>query len=170
MRLPSLYPWPDRATLQDIPGGSEGTRATLRTMAGLARAARILPIIRTLAVSIIAGLPHKAYAQQAAHVQAWVQINIQYVRDVRTVETLTPPPYLLTTRAGDCDDQAMLVASLLESIGLPARLVAGGHTPESYAHVWAEVFVDGQWCACETTERWQFGKRPPFRCYLVVKL
>lgn len=170
MRLPSPFPWPDKATLSEIPSGADGTRTTLATMASLVRAARILPIIRTLAVTIIAGLPHKAYAHQAARVQSWVQSHVQYVRDIRGVETLTPPAYLLTTRAGDCDDQAMLVASLVESIGLPSRLVAGGDSPDRYVHVWAEVQVDGQWCACETTEKWAFGKRPKFRCYLVVKV
>ena len=161
-------PFPDRATLQEIPAGVEGTRATLAVMRKLVREAKILPVIRNLAVIIIAGLPHKAYAEQAAAVQRWVRSNVQYVRDVRGVETITPPAYLVRTRAGDCDDQATFVASLLESIGLPTRLVAGGPNEQTYVHVWAEVEIGGKWCACETTEPFRFGQRPSFRCYLVL--
>lgn len=160
-------PYPDRATLQEIPGGAAGTRATVGKMLELIRAAKLALVIRNTAVLIVAGLPHKAYADQAAAVQRWVQTHVQFVRDVRGVETLTPPAYLLRTRAGDCDDHTMLVASLLESIGLPTRIVVGGPDAETFLHVWAEVEIGGRWCACETSERWPLGKRPQFRCYLV---
>lgn len=167
MYLVNPPPFPDTATLAEIPGGAAGTRATVGKMLELIRAAKLQPVIRNLAVLIIAGLPHKAYAEQAATVQRWVQSHIQFVRDVRGVETLTPPAYLVRTRAGDCDDQSMLVAALLESIGLPARIVVGGPHPETFLHVWAEVEIAGRWCACETTEPYRFGQRPKFRCYLV---
>lgn len=167
MWLMSPPPFPDRATLQEIPAGVDGTRATLAVMAKAVRASKLLPVIRNLAVIIIAGLPHKSYADQAAAVQRWVRSNIQYVKDVRGVETFTPPAFLLRTRAGDCDDQAALVAAILESIGLPTRLVAGGPNESTFVHVWAEVEVGGRWCACETTEPFSFGQRPRFRCYLV---
>lgn len=167
MWVMSPPPFPDRATLQEIPAGVDGTRATLAVMAKMVRESKLLPVIRNLAVIIIAGLPHKAYAEQAAAVQRWVRSNVQYVRDVRGVETLTPPAYMLRTRAGDCDDQATLLASILESIGLPTRLVAGGPNAQTFVHVWAEVEIGGRWCACETTEPWPLGRRPAFRCYLV---
>lgn len=167
MFLVNPPPYPDTATLAEIPGGAAGTRATVGKMLELIRAAKIQPALRNLAVLIIAGLPHKAYADQAAAVHRWVQQNIQFVRDVRGIETLTPPAYLLRTRAGDCDDQSMLVASLLETIGLPTRIVVGGPSPETFVHVWAEVEIGGRWCACETTEPWPMGKRPKFRCYVV---
>lgn len=170
MYLASLPPHPNKAFLGELPGGIAGTRATLATMARLIQRAKVLPIIRALAVSIVAGLPHKAYAEQAAAVTQWVQENIQFVRDVRGVETLTPPAYLLRTRAGDCDDQAMLAAALLEAIGLRARLVAGGRSPEQMVHVWAEVEIGRRWYACETTERWPMGRRPRFANYLVHDL
>lgn len=160
--------FPDRATLQELPAGVAGTRATLATMRTLVRQAKLDLAIRNLAVIIIAGLPHKAFAEQAAAVQRWVQSHIQFVRDVRGVETLTPPPWLLTTRAGDCDDQSMLVAALLESIGLPARLVAGGLSAQTFVHVWTEVDIGGTWYALETTEPWPFGRRPKFPHYLVA--
>lgn len=170
MDSPARYP--DSATLEEIPGGAAGTRATLGNMVTLIRQAKlppILPTIRALAVMIVAAAapPHKAYAAQAEAVQQWVQRNIRFVRDVRGMEMLTPPAYLIATRAGDCDDQSMLVAALLESIGLPTRLVAGGPDAETFVHVWAEVQIGGQWCACETTEPYAFGRRPQFRCYVV---
>lgn len=159
--------WPRSATLAEIPGGIAGTRATLRTMADLIRRARLDIAVRSLAVMIVAGLPHKAYAEQAGAICRWVQQNIQFVRDIRGVETLTPPAYLIEVRAGDCDDQAMLVAALAESIGLPSRLVAGGPRNNYAVHVWAEIYAGGRWIACETTEPWRPGVRPPFPYTLV---
>lgn len=171
-------PLPDSATLQDIPGGAAGTRVTLAKMVELVRKAKTDVYIRLLAGSIIAGLPHKAYAEQAAAVQRWVQDNVQYVRDIHGVETLTPPAYLLRTRQGDCDDQAMLVAALLASIGLKTAIVAGGPSDQRFEHVWTEVnlgvgkwsLLNGSWQACETTEPWPLGARPPFRCYLTFEV
>ncbi len=164
-------PFPDRATLHGIPGGGAGTRATMAKMVELIHAAKRNLHIRHLACAIIAGLPHKAYADQAAAVQQWVQDNVQYVRDIHGVETLTPPEYLLATRAGDCDDQAMLVAAMLGAIGFACKIVAGGRDPEHFEHVWTEVNLgNGVWLACETTEPWPLGARPPFRCYLTFQI
>lgn len=173
MTQPASQPKPMTARLSEIPAGVAGTRATLDAMARLVRAAKlppIFPIIRGIAVSIVQGLTHKDYAGHAEAVQEWVRGNIQFVRDVRGIEMLTPPAYLLRTRAGDCDDQAMLVAALVESIGLPARLVAGGPDAQTFVHVWAEVNINGNWRAAETTEPYAFGERPSFARYLVMKI
>ena len=162
----SLWPRPSVGTLSDIPGGINGTRATLRTMADLIRDAKTDARIREVAVGIIAGLPHKAYAEQAEAITDWVARNVQFVRDVDGVETLTPPAYLLSTLAGDCDDQSMLVGALLQSIGLPVRLSVGGPDAARMVHVWCEVNIAGRWLACETTEPLPFGTPPRFPFYM----
>lgn len=150
-------PLPDTAYLADLPSGAEGTRRTLVAMRRMVNAARIDPRIRNLALSITRGLPNKAYGEEARAVHGWVQKNIEYRRDVHGVETLTPPVFTLATRAGDCDDQAMLVAALLESIGHPTRFVAVGYTPDAFRHVYTEANVRGEWMPLETTEPVEAG-------------
>ena len=69
-----------------------------------------------------------------------MQDNVQYVRDVRGVETLATPIKTLETMQGDCDDQAVLLASLLESIGHPTRFVAMAQTALGpFVHVFTEM-------------------------------
>jgi len=161
--------WPSVATLQDIPGGAAGTRATLKAMARLARAAKTDIRIINTARGAVAGLPHKDFAAQVEACQRWVQRNIQFVRDVRGVETLTSPVMVLAQRAEDCDGQATLLAALLEAIGHPARFVAGGAGGD-FVHVWCEALVGREWLAAETTEPWPLGRRPDFPCYMVEHL
>ena len=61
---------------------------------------------------------------------------------------------------GDCDDQSVLVASLLESIGHPTRFIAIGFGPANYQHVFAETKVGNKWLPVETTEDWPLGFIP----------
>lgn len=50
----------------------------------------------------------------------WVGANIKYVSDPKGLEYVAPPLETLRVGAGDCDDFAVLIASLYESIGLDA--------------------------------------------------
>ncbi|MEM0506555.1 MAG: transglutaminase domain-containing protein [Thermosphaera sp.] len=50
----------------------------------------------------------------------WVGSNVKYVSDPNGFEYVAPPLETLRVRAGDCDDFAVLLASLYESIGLDA--------------------------------------------------
>jgi len=56
---------------------------------------------------------------------------------------------------GDCDDQAMLVASLLLAIGHPVRLAAVGFHGQALSHVVVETRVSDKWLPLETTESMQ---------------
>lgn len=131
-------------------------------MARMIRSAKTDLRIRSQALPIVAGLPHKAFAQQMRAVQRWVQRNIQFVRDIRGIETVTHPAFTLATRAEDCDGQSVLVAALLESIGFATRLVASGPDARTFVHVHAEALLDQQWVALETTEPWPLGRAADF--------
>jgi len=50
----------------------------------------------------------------------WVGVNVRYVSDPRGLEYVAFPLETLRVGAGDCDDFAVLIASLYESIGLDA--------------------------------------------------
>lgn len=148
-------------TLQSIPEGDAGTRATLRIMRDVTRAWRIAPDVRQLAKEITQSCEPKAFGCNARALHAWVRDNIKYLPDVADVETIQTPDLTLRDRVGDCDDQAVLLASLLQSIGHPVRFVAVGMVDNApCSHVYVETRVGGYWLAAETTERWQFGRTP----------
>lgn len=149
-----------------IPSGSAGTRTTLRLMRKMIDKAKRNFEFRRLALDIVRNVREKNWPGEARAVQRWVRQNIRYVRDINGVETLHTPEKILELRQGDCDDQAMLVATLLESIGFSTRLHAVGFKPNKFAHVFAEVKLTGKgegfpvWYAVETTEKWGLGRTP----------
>jgi len=147
-------------TLAVIPSGERGTKATLEVMARLVRERRTDTIIRALVESIIQFVPEKDAIAEASAVQQWVRDNIRYTADVADVETLKDPVMLLQSRYGDCDDKSTLVAALLQTIGYPVRFVAIAFPHEEFSHVYAEVEIDGQWIAVETTEPVELGWFP----------
>lgn len=56
-------------------------------------------------------------------------------------------------KSGLCYDYASLFASMLRSIGVPAKLVKGytSAQPDVY-HAWTEVYVDGRWMILDPTQ------------------
>jgi len=93
-------------------------------------------------------------------VQQWVQKNIRYVLDPLSIELLQSPDVTLTRKQGDCDDQTALLCALLTALGYDCRMVAIGFKPGAFAHVYAEVLIDGKWTAAETIKPWALGKEP----------
>jgi transglutaminase-like putative cysteine protease len=57
-----------------------------------------------------------------------------------------------TTNKGICYDYAALLAAMLRSIGIPAKLVKGyaSYAPDTY-HAWNEVFIEGEWITVDPT-------------------
>lgn len=100
---------------------------------------------------------------------AFVRDAIRYVRDIRGVETLHTPERVLKQRAGDCDDKAMLLVALLESIGHTARFRAVGFLPGVFSHVLVDVMLGGEWVAAETTEPVELGWSPKAARYEMVE-
>lgn len=136
----NLYPEKVPSQLSDLPAGDVGaTRATLRAMCKLVERFKTDTGVRELAQSLTRSLPSKAYADELRVLQNFVRDRIRYVRDVRGVETVQEPPYTLRVGSGDCDDKAVLLASLLESIGFRTRFRAVGLNGEGYSHVLAEA-------------------------------
>lgn len=155
-------------TLSALPDGVRGVRQTLAHMVDLAKKGRADYRIRSRAEKIIRNIRQKNYLEEARAIQAWVRDNIRYTRDVRDVETLSSPDQTLARSQGDCDDKSLLVASLLESIGHQTRFVAVGTAPNDFEHVLAEVNIDGQWIAVETTENVPLGWYPDRMPYRLV--
>lgn len=84
----------------------------------------------------------------------WVQMNVTYENDPIDIEHITYPSKMIQEKlrdgytSGDCDDHALLLASLLLSVGVPARFKVISQDPLSdYHHIYIEAFDDsiGKW-------------------------
>jgi len=157
-----LSPEPQNATLGLLSGGAAGIRQTLNYMVSFVKEYRKNPEIRALAERIIFNAPEKDAVAEARAVFEWVRNNIRYTQDIRDVETIKTPDAVLYSQQGDCDDQSLLTATLLETIGYTTRFVAvGTHTPGVFEHVYAQVKLGTRWIALDTTENYPMGWEPP---------
>lgn len=135
---------------KELPGGFRGTDATVKEMSRVAMSkyGSRSPKIRALACNIIrqAGIREKDYVAEALAIGNWVKNNIRYVKDVYGQETLSyPEEVAFNMQAGDCDDQSILLAALLGSVGIPSRFKTMGLTPVQYSHVYLQAKPGKQW-------------------------
>lgn len=101
---------------------------TLRVMKKIAKERAGHPTVRKLALNILNyyNIPSHHYADEARAIGTYVQQKVRYVKDPTGIEQLHDPLTLIDQiqqgiARGDCDDMALLVASLLFAIG---------HTPK----------------------------------------
>lgn len=141
--------------------GNAGIRQTLRRMAQIAKGYKTAPLIRETALKVLSRVPEKKWRLEIAALLQYVQEHIRYTRDVVGVETLQTPVQTLRLAQGDCDDQSILLASLLMAAGHPARFVALGPEPDTYTHVLVQSKIGGEWVWCEPINKgWPLGKAP----------
>lgn len=114
--------------------------------------------VRELALSII---PSSAWVPQVRSIQLWVQENIRYVQDPPDLELVQTPQKTIEYGAGDCDDQAVLVAALLTSVGHPCQFLAVGFQGGPLAHVLTRTKIGANWVAVETIKPVALGFLPP---------
>ncbi len=148
------------AALTYVSDGAPGTLATLKLMRKYVRAAKLNPVLRHFFLQMVRGIPPRDFVGEAHVLVSWVQSHIRYVRDIRGVETLQTPEYTLREGQGDCDDQAVLLASGLELLGHPTRFVAISRKRGDFTHVFVESKIGARWVAMETTEPWPMGRTP----------
>ena len=134
-------------------------------MRQLVRTGKTSMPVRTTAMRIVQHLPDKAYISEVEAIWRWVRDHIRYTKDVDGVETVQSAERTLELGQGDCDDQSVLINSLLASIGHKTRFTALAFQPNRYSHVFAETFIGlkngrGRWVALETTEKKPFGWYP----------
>jgi transglutaminase-like putative cysteine protease len=139
--------------------GSTGAVQTLRAMRALVQSSLREPAqkVRETALSIIGA---GGWMDQIRSLQQWVQSNIRYIQDPTDetggVELVQTPQKTLEYAAGDCDDQATLLAALLSAIGHPARFVAIGFKGGPLSHVLVQTKVNSSgndandWTSVET--------------------
>ncbi|GEM_PF-3598418 len=76
---------------------------------------------------------------QLLDIYDWVKQNINYLNVPFDMAAPYSPNETLYTKSGDCKNQALLIASMVESIGGTARIVV----VPSCQHAYAEVFFGG---------------------------
>lgn len=96
--------------------------------------------VRPLAVSIVA--PHTNHEQwnwiQAAALFDHVRTNIKGVLDPLGFNYVASPLETIKTGGGDCEDKAILLASMCIAVGIPTRLVVCLST-NNIGHCLAEI-------------------------------
>ena len=137
---------------------THGEAARLRVLREIALKAGRDPRIATLAVKIVrlAGAQPRQYERQAQALLRWVQRRLFYVNEPG--ERLQAVEYTLRVGYGDCDDLAIVLAALCESIRLPWRFILSGRDSQNRsvryvegAHdnptgvKWAHIYVEIGW-------------------------
>jgi hypothetical protein len=148
MSTGSAVPVPHR--LGFIPDGVPGVRLTLAIMVDIVKVYKANALIRQAAQRLVRNCSSRDAGCQVSCIHAYVRDGIIYLPDVRDVETLQTPDYTLQEGSGDCDDQSILVASLLESIGFETRFCAIGVQGEFFSHVSSQVRLGRAWVNLET--------------------
>ena len=145
-----------------IPGGDAGTHATLDVMRALAHSQSATPIVRQTAIGIVRGVAGTSTALQARLIREWIESRVLFMPDPLGTELLHEPAALISHihKEGivhvDCDDVALLAATLGRSIGLRARFVAVSFSPKApYSHVWTELAAGQRWMPVDPTRPMQ---------------
>ena len=121
-----------------IPGGVRGNMKTLQYMIIQARRYSGLPIVREFALWILnsKGTVSHRHRDEALAVGEYIQKGIEYAKDPVHIEYLQSPVKLIKDiRAGkargDCDDMALLAATVLLSIGIQPYFKVVKYNPMS---------------------------------------
>jgi transglutaminase-like putative cysteine protease len=80
------------------------------------------PAVRNTAVSVVKEYPGTYNVYQLCSIFDYVRDNVEYISDPRDNDYWAEPSETLSTGAGDCEDYAILTASLVEAIGGTTRI------------------------------------------------
>lgn len=120
---------------EEVPGGPDGTRATLRRMRDMVRASASDATVSAAVARLMSKPGGRTPAGYLAHTWRLLE-GVPYEFDPPDRELIRTPDALLAGLAGDCDDQTVLAGALLThpaapTRSLPAELVAVGLKPGS---------------------------------------
>lgn len=149
-------------TKVDIAPGRRGTEQTLQIMRSMIDEYKSCPFIRDLSLKIIkqaSAKNHKLLKLKA--LWRWVKRNVDYVADVSGVEYIQAPRRLIESGAGDCDDLAVLIASMAESVGISTKLKAVKlKGRDAFSHVFPVVRYGHYEIAADATVNRSMGWQP----------
>jgi hypothetical protein len=132
-------------TLRD---GEKGSLDTVSLMIEIARKQSQLKEIRDFAIDIVNQYKTKSHEhlKESASIGDFIKNNVQYLKDIQGVELLHDPLLMIADikrgiSRGDCDDMALLTATLLLSIGIKPyfKIVRWRETKGNYNHIYVMV-------------------------------
>lgn len=95
------------------------------------------PDVREIAAGVLRGVPPREYEKEATAMFEWTRKNIRYTLDPDGVELFQSTERSAQVGIGDCDDQAIVLGSLLQSVGIPIRLrVIGLKGSDKFSHIY----------------------------------
>lgn len=106
----------------------------------------LVPEVRQLAIKLSSLDPsatkdNTGDLNKAAIIHAYLSSNWKYVRDPSLAEYIASPKETISSNfAGDCDDFSVLMASLLEAIGIETRLNMAFSKNGGHAYVEARFY------------------------------
>jgi hypothetical protein len=115
-------------------------------------------LVRSVTERVVGRLWPKDYLGEILAINAWVSEHVIYLNDPMHVELLKDPQRLCEEildkgfARGDCDDIAVLTATMGLQVGRHAQfVVAGFGAPGSYSHVFARILDprSQQWIVCD---------------------
>lgn len=148
-------------SIVQISNGVVGIEDTIRAMRELVNRCKSDLNIRQAATSTVFLTPEKDEWSEAESLFHFVRDHIRYTRDIHGLETLMAPPTVLASRLGDCDDQACLLACMLEAVGYPTRFVVAGYNGQDFEHVYVQAWLGSRWVDMDPTEPHPMGWTPP---------
>jgi hypothetical protein len=111
-----------------------------------------LKITRKVPRNINTGLPDLRNVDQiAGAIYKWITKNINYVRDPWNIERIQSPDVTIRQKAGDCDDHAILSATLLQSLGIQTGFRIVSRTGRTYDHIYTVFRSPQGWKSFDTT-------------------
>lgn len=131
------------------------------------------PYVRYVTLGIMTDLVNNDLVNQVAKAVCFVKERMTYVRDPDGAELIHSPTRLLKqimkigVAHGDCDDHALLLNSMLGSIGIETRFV-GVMTGNStkYNHVICSVNINGEWLDVDPCSK--FSTQPNYEKQLII--
>jgi len=140
-------------------------------MRALTREGKKNDLIRRFAAYLTQDLASKDWVGEVGALFDYVKDEIRYQLDTTDTEVMSTAQEILLQGFGDCDDKAVLLAALLESIGHHTGFAALAFTddPQRYSHVIVLVWLRGRWVTLDATEPQPLGWAPPgSKLWLVI--
>lgn len=134
--------------------GDAGVEQTIHEMVGMVRDSTADPRWGDLAVRLVPAGPALLGPGAYRQVLGGLRHTFRYKRDAAGAEQVWRPDVHIGRFAslgyswGDCDDAAVVAASVVRAINLgPVRFrtIANGRRGRELNHVFAEVLMDGRW-------------------------
>lgn len=162
-----MEPYSDERLIP-LPSGDAGVSLTVSHLRQYVTQSQTSQLAHAAVQAALESTPEKHPGAEVAALLGWVRNHYRYLQDPVEVELVHDPRYLLRQIEshgyfmGDCDDAAVLLATLLETAGYPTRFLVQGKTGESFSHVLVEVDLSGTWTPIDLTNRSaSVGWKPP---------